>query len=78
MISIYEICRVTQRVLLEFSLIYLGVSSLISNISCTKQSNLLLYRELCLFEIFRDSGVFILIMFSNGRRQILGFTHALM
>ena len=54
-----------------------GVSSLISNISCTKQSNLLLYRELCLFEIFRDSGVFILIMFSNGRRQILAFTHAL-
>ena len=30
-----------------------GVSSLISNISCTKQSNLLLYRELC-FKIFSE------------------------
>ena len=54
-------------------------SSLISNISYTKQSKsiaLLEDRELFV-EILRDSRVLTLIMFANGERQIFVFSHAL-
>ena len=51
-----------------------GVSSLISNISCTNQSNFLLHflkdREQFV-KIFRDSRVFIVTMFAGGGRHIL-------
>ena len=69
MSSIYEICKVTQI-----------VSFLISNISCTKQSNFLLHflrTENCLSRSFGDSRVFILIMFASGGRHIFVFNHAL-
>ena len=59
MIRIYEICKVTQNVLLELSPIgrleNVHDSSLISNISCPKQSNFLLHflrTENCLSRSF--------------------------
>lgn len=48
-----------------------GVSFLNSNILCTKLVIALLKDRELFVEIFWDSGVFVLIMFADGRRHVL-------
>ena len=49
-----------------------GVKSLISSISCTKQSN-----GKMSVQVFRDNTVFVNEVFANGRRLFSVFRHAL-
>ena len=74
MSGIYEKCKSQAESLARIESDWTfrkGVSFLNSNILCTKLFIALLKDRKLFVEIFWDSGVFILIMFADGRRHVL-------